>query len=147
MALWQLVNLGTRCVVTHCKIALWSHQSAQTASNEQYITQIVNVSLWDSWTVHHLNYIYILVQVMYMYHFIHDKMLIFLQYQNFEQKKKILYKSPFHFEIGVHAYTPQIGELPTSQQHIYIYIHIFLFAKLTISCSGNYPWIWKRERC
>ena len=30
MALWQLVNLGTRCTVTHCRIALWSHQSAQT---------------------------------------------------------------------------------------------------------------------
>ena len=34
MALWQLVNLGTRCTVTHCRIALWSHQSAQTASSE-----------------------------------------------------------------------------------------------------------------
>ena len=37
MALWQLVNLGTRCTVTHCRIALWSHQSAQTASSEQCI--------------------------------------------------------------------------------------------------------------
>ena len=37
MALWQLVNLGTRCTVTHCRIALWSHQSAQTASSERCI--------------------------------------------------------------------------------------------------------------
>ena len=48
MALWQLVNLGTRCTVTHCRIALWSHQSAQTASSERCIMQIVNVSLRDS---------------------------------------------------------------------------------------------------
>ena len=34
MALWQLVNLGTRCTVTHCRIALWSHQSTQTARSE-----------------------------------------------------------------------------------------------------------------
>ena len=44
MALWQLVNVGTRCTVTHCRIALWSHQSAQTASSERCIMQIVNVS-------------------------------------------------------------------------------------------------------
>ena len=43
MALWQLVNLGRRCTVTHCRIALWSHQSAQTASSERCIMQIVNV--------------------------------------------------------------------------------------------------------
>ena len=48
MALWQLVNLGTRCTVTHCRIALWSHRSAQTASSERCIMQIVNVSLRDS---------------------------------------------------------------------------------------------------
>ena len=30
MALWQLLNLGTGCTVTHCWIALWSHESAQT---------------------------------------------------------------------------------------------------------------------
>ena len=48
MALWQLVNLGTRCTVTHCRIALWSHQSAQTASSERCIMQIVNVFLRDS---------------------------------------------------------------------------------------------------
>ena len=48
MALWQLVNLGTRCTVTHCRIALWSHQSAKTASSERCIVQIVNVSLRDS---------------------------------------------------------------------------------------------------
>ena len=41
MASWQLVNLGTRCTVTHCRIALWSHQSAQTASSERCIMQIV----------------------------------------------------------------------------------------------------------
>ena len=35
MALWQLLNLGTGCTVTHCWIALWSHESAQTASSEQ----------------------------------------------------------------------------------------------------------------
>ena len=51
MALWQLVNLGTRCTVTHCRIALWSHQSAQTASSERCIMQIVNVSLRDSQNV------------------------------------------------------------------------------------------------
>ena len=44
----QLVNLGARCTVTHCRIALWSHQSAQTASSERCIMQIVNVSLRDS---------------------------------------------------------------------------------------------------
>ena len=38
MALWQLVNLGTRCTVTNGRIALWSHQSAQTASSEQCIS-------------------------------------------------------------------------------------------------------------
>ena len=48
MALWRLVNLGTRCTVTHCRIASWSHQSAQTASSERCIMQIVNVSLRDS---------------------------------------------------------------------------------------------------
>ena len=48
MALWQLVNLGTRCTVTNCRITLWSHQSAQTASSERCIMQIVNVSLRDS---------------------------------------------------------------------------------------------------
>ena len=37
MALWQLLNLGTGCTVTHCWIALWSHKSAQTASSERYI--------------------------------------------------------------------------------------------------------------
>ena len=31
MALWQLLNLGTGCTVTHCWIALWSHESTQTA--------------------------------------------------------------------------------------------------------------------
>ena len=35
MALWQLLNLGTGCTVTHCWIALWSHESAQTASSER----------------------------------------------------------------------------------------------------------------
>ena len=35
MALWQLLNLGTGCTVTHCWIALWSHKSAQTASSER----------------------------------------------------------------------------------------------------------------
>ena len=30
MALWQLLNLGTGCTVTHCWITLWSHESAQT---------------------------------------------------------------------------------------------------------------------
>ena len=39
---------ATRCTVTHCRIALWSHQSAQTASSERCIMQIVNVSLRDS---------------------------------------------------------------------------------------------------
>ena len=48
MALWQLVNLGRRCTVTHCRIAMWIHQSAQTASSERCIMQIVNVSLRDS---------------------------------------------------------------------------------------------------
>ena len=38
MALWLLVNLGTRCTVTHCRIALWRHQSAQTASSDIYIS-------------------------------------------------------------------------------------------------------------
>ena len=38
LALWQLVNLGTRCTVTHCRIALWSHQSAQTAGSERCIS-------------------------------------------------------------------------------------------------------------
>ena len=37
MALWQLVNLGTPCTVTHCRVALWSHQSTQTASSERSI--------------------------------------------------------------------------------------------------------------
>ena len=37
MALWQLLNLGTGCTVTHCWIALWSHESAQTASSERSI--------------------------------------------------------------------------------------------------------------
>ena len=37
MALWQLVNLGTRCTVTHCRIAFWSHQSAQTARSGRCI--------------------------------------------------------------------------------------------------------------
>ena len=37
MALWQLLNLGTGCTVTHCWIALWSHKSAQTASSERSI--------------------------------------------------------------------------------------------------------------
>ena len=44
MVLWQLVNLGTRCTVTHCRIALWSHQSAQTASSERCIMQITSFS-------------------------------------------------------------------------------------------------------
>ena len=35
MALWQLLNLGTGSTVTHCWIALWSHESAQTASSER----------------------------------------------------------------------------------------------------------------
>ena len=35
MALWQLLNLGTGCKVTHCWIALWSHQSAQTTKSER----------------------------------------------------------------------------------------------------------------
>ena len=48
MALWQLVNLGTRCTVTHCRIALWSDQSVQTGSSERCIMQIVNVPLRDS---------------------------------------------------------------------------------------------------
>ena len=34
-ALRQLVNLGTRCTATHCRIALWSHQSSQTASSNR----------------------------------------------------------------------------------------------------------------
>ena len=60
MALWQLVNLGTRCTVTHCRIALWSHQSAQTASSERCIMQIVNVSLRDSTqSIRVLNRIYL----------------------------------------------------------------------------------------
>ena len=42
MALWQLLNLGTGCTVTHCWIALWSHKSAQTASSERSIMPIVN---------------------------------------------------------------------------------------------------------
>ena len=37
MALRQLVNLGTGCTVTSCGIALWSHQSAETASSERSI--------------------------------------------------------------------------------------------------------------
>ena len=37
VALWQLVNLGTRCMVTYCRIALWSHQNTQAASSEQCI--------------------------------------------------------------------------------------------------------------
>ena len=49
MALWQLVDLGTRFTVTHCRIALWSHQSAQTASSELRIMQIVNVSDGAAW--------------------------------------------------------------------------------------------------
>ena len=50
MALWQLLNLGTGCTVTHCggRIALWSHQNAQTASRERCIVQIVNVPQGDS---------------------------------------------------------------------------------------------------
>ena len=39
-----LLLLGTRCTVTHCRIALWSHQSAQTANSERCIMQRVNVS-------------------------------------------------------------------------------------------------------
>ena len=37
-----------RSTLTHCRIALWSHQSAQTASSEQCIVQTVNVSTRDS---------------------------------------------------------------------------------------------------
>ena len=49
MALWQLLNLGTGCTVTHCEKGLhWSHQSAQTASSELCILQIVNVQYKDS---------------------------------------------------------------------------------------------------
>ena len=44
MALWQLLNLGTGCTVTHCWIALWSHKSAQTASSERSNMPIVNTS-------------------------------------------------------------------------------------------------------
>ena len=44
MALWQLLNLGTGCTVTHCWIALWSHESAQTASSERSNMPIVNTS-------------------------------------------------------------------------------------------------------
>ena len=44
MALWQLLNLGTGCTVTHCRIALWSHESAQTASSERSNMPIVNTS-------------------------------------------------------------------------------------------------------
>ena len=35
MALWQLLNLGTGCTVRHGWIALWSHESTQTASSER----------------------------------------------------------------------------------------------------------------
>ena len=43
MALWQLVNLGTRCTVTHCRIALWSAQTASSIYNiyNIYITKIL----------------------------------------------------------------------------------------------------------
>ena len=40
MALWQLVNLGTRCTVTHCRIALWSAQTASSIYNI-YITKLL----------------------------------------------------------------------------------------------------------
>ena len=45
MALWQLLNLGTGCTVTHCWIALWSHESAQTASSER---SSINIYIWKN---------------------------------------------------------------------------------------------------
>jgi hypothetical protein len=47
MDLWQLLNLGS--TVTHwVRIALWSHQSAQTASSERCIMRIVSYPQGDS---------------------------------------------------------------------------------------------------
>ncbi len=47
MALWHLLTWA-RMSVTHCEDCLWIHQSAQTASSELCILQIVNGLYRDS---------------------------------------------------------------------------------------------------